>query len=165
MRVIQNDRIRDKGARWEPAELTAVVDHRRLQTEDTLNMAFSVMNNRQKQKFKDSFDVDVAYSVPGLGRFRCNVFQQRGTVGLVLRVIPMTIRTIEELGSELIVHLNVDAARIDSGDPDAVEDLGSAANAVAKFEAASGVREGESIALAVDAAKLHLFDAATRLAI
>ena len=59
-------------------ELTAVVDHRRLQTEDTLNMAFSVMNNRQKQKFKDSFDVDVAYSVPGLGRFRCNVFQQRG---------------------------------------------------------------------------------------
>ncbi|MFO1208717.1 MAG: sn-glycerol-3-phosphate ABC transporter ATP-binding protein UgpC [Amaricoccus sp.] len=79
--------------------------------------------------------------------------------------IPARVRTIEELGSELIVHLNVDAARIDSGDPDAVEDLGSAANAVAKFEAASGVREGESIALAVDAAKLHLFDAATRLAI
>ena len=78
-------------------ELTAVVDHRRLQTEDTLNMAFSVMNNRQKQKFKDSFDVDVAYSVPGLGRFRCNVFQQRGTVGLVVRLIPLKIQTIREL--------------------------------------------------------------------
>ena len=39
------------------------------------------MNNRQKQKFKDSFDVDVAYSVPGLGRFRCNVFSQRGATG------------------------------------------------------------------------------------
>ena len=78
-------------------ELTAVVDHRRLQTEDTLNMAFSVMNNRQKQKFKESFDVDVAYSVPGLGRFRCNVFQQRGTVGLVVRLIPLKIQTIREL--------------------------------------------------------------------
>ena len=42
--------------------------------------------------------MDLAYSVPGLGRFRCNVFQQRGTVGLVLRVIPMQIRTIDELG-------------------------------------------------------------------
>ncbi len=39
----------------------------------------------------------LAYSVPGLGRFRCNVFQQRGTVGLVLRVIPMQIRSIDEL--------------------------------------------------------------------
>ena len=48
--------------------------------------------------FKDAQEVDLAYSVPGLGRFRCNIFQQRGTVGLVLRVIPMQIRTIEELG-------------------------------------------------------------------
>lgn len=79
-------------------ELVAIVDHRRLQTEDTLNMAFSVMNNRQKQKFKDNFDVDVAYSVPGLGRFRCNIFQQRGTVGLVVRLIPLRIQTIRELG-------------------------------------------------------------------
>ena len=55
------------------------------------------------------------------------------------------MKTIEELGSELIVHVNIDAARIDSGDPDAVEDLGSAANAVAKFEEASAVRAGESI--------------------
>jgi twitching motility protein PilT len=36
--------------------------------------------------------------VPGLGRFRCNIFQQRGTVGMVLRVIPMQIRSIDELG-------------------------------------------------------------------
>jgi twitching motility protein PilT len=42
--------------------------------------------------------VDLAYSIPGLGRFRCNVFQQRGTVGLVLRVIPTRIKTIDELG-------------------------------------------------------------------
>src|SRR5690606_9850916 len=41
---------------------------------------------------------DLAYSVPGLGRFRCNVFQQRGTIGLVLRVIPVGVRTIDDLG-------------------------------------------------------------------
>lgn len=78
-------------------ELVALVDQKRLQSEDTLNMAFSVMNNRQKQRFKDTFDVDVAYSVPGLGRFRCNIFQQRGTVGLVVRLIPLKIQTIREL--------------------------------------------------------------------
>ena len=50
-----------------------------------------------RERFKKSQEVDLAYSVAGLGRFRCNVFQQRGTVGLVLRVIPMQIRTIDEL--------------------------------------------------------------------
>jgi multiple sugar transport system ATP-binding protein len=85
--------------------------------------------------------------------------------GSRLAKIPAKVRSIEELGSELIVHVNIDAARIDSGDPDAVEDLGSAANAVAKFEEASAVRAGESIDLAVDVAKLHYFDPRTRLAI
>ena len=60
-------------------------------------MAFSILNGRQKQKFKENHEIDVAYSVPGLGRFRCNIFQQRGTVGLVLRVIPVRILNIREL--------------------------------------------------------------------
>src|SRR6266699_6858391 len=79
-------------------ELIPLVEMKRLMQEDTIAMAFSIMSNRQKQKFKDNLEIDIAYSVPGLGRFRCNVFQQRGTVGLVLRVIPMKIRTIDELG-------------------------------------------------------------------
>src|SRR3990170_747272 len=79
-------------------ELIPLVETKRLMQEDTIAMAFSIMSNRQKQKFKDNLEVDLAYSVPGLGRFRCNVFQQRGTVGLLLRVIPMQIRTIDELG-------------------------------------------------------------------
>jgi len=61
-------------------------------------MAAAVMSTAQRQKFKDSQEIDLAYSVPGLGRFRCNVFQQRGTIGLVLRVIPMGIKTIDQLG-------------------------------------------------------------------
>ena len=69
-------------------ELRPLNELKRLMQEDTVQMAFSMMNGRQKQRFKEDLDLDVAYSVPGLGRFRCNVFQQRGTVGLVMRVIP-----------------------------------------------------------------------------
>jgi twitching motility protein PilT len=74
-----------------------MVEAQRLSAEDTLNMAFSIMNNRQKQRFGESSEIDIAYGVSGLGRFRCNIFQQRGTVGMVLRVIPTTVRTTEEL--------------------------------------------------------------------
>jgi twitching motility protein PilT len=69
----------------------------RVTPEEMLSMAFSMMTNRQKQKFKETAELDMAYGVAGLGRFRVNVFQQRGNVGMVLRVIPTKIRTIEEL--------------------------------------------------------------------
>jgi twitching motility protein PilT len=78
-------------------ELLPLAELKRLMQEDTIAMAFSMMNARQKQRFKEEFEIDIAYSVPGLGRFRCNIFQQRGTVGLVLRVIPGRILTIREL--------------------------------------------------------------------
>src|SRR5688500_3763358 len=65
--------------------------------EDTIAMAFSIMSSRQKEKFKNNYEIDIAYSVPGLGRFRCNIFQQRGTVGLVLRGIQMAIRSFDQL--------------------------------------------------------------------
>jgi len=60
-------------------------------------MAFSMMSARQKQKFKETTEIDMAYGVAGLGRFRVNIFQQRGNVGLVLRVIPTKIRALDEL--------------------------------------------------------------------
>jgi twitching motility protein PilT len=78
-------------------DLLPLIELKRLMQEDTIAMAFSIMNARQKQLFKEEFEIDIAYSVPGLGRFRCNIFQQRGTVGLVLRVIPARILTIREL--------------------------------------------------------------------
>ena len=78
--------------------LMPVSDEKKLDHEDVVAMSTSIMSTQQREKFRDSQEVDLAYSVPGLGRFRCNVFQQRGTVGLVLRVIPMQIRTIDELG-------------------------------------------------------------------
>lgn len=67
-------------------------------TPDMVNkMAFGIMNNQQKEKFKQSNECDLAYGVPGLGRFRVNVFQQRGTVGMVLRSIPFGIQSIDQL--------------------------------------------------------------------
>ncbi len=78
-------------------ELVALTEFGKLSKEDTLLMAFSIMNNRQKMAFKENFELDLAYGVKGLGRFRVNVFQQRGTVAIVFRVIPAVIRTFEEL--------------------------------------------------------------------
>ena len=77
--------------------LIPLADMRRLMQEDTIAMAFSIMSARQKEKFKNNFEIDIAYNVPNLGRFRCNIFQQRGTVGLVLRVIPAKILSIKDL--------------------------------------------------------------------
>src|SRR5471030_193119 len=79
-------------------QLTPANQEKKLDHEDVVAMSAAVMSTTQRQKFKETQEVDLAYSVPGLGRFRCNIFQQRGTVGLVLRVIPMQIRTIDELG-------------------------------------------------------------------
>jgi twitching motility protein PilT len=78
-------------------ELVPISEQPRITAEDMLNMAFSMMSNRQKQKFKESAELDMAYGVAGLGRFRVNVFQQRGNVGIVLRVIPTKIRALDEL--------------------------------------------------------------------
>jgi len=78
--------------------LLPVTEEKRLDHEDVVAMSAAIMSTQQRQKFKETQEVDLAYSVAGLGRFRCNIFQQRGTVGLVLRVIPMQIRTVDELG-------------------------------------------------------------------
>ena len=79
--------------------LTPLSQFKKLVQEDTIAMAYSIMSSdRQKAKFKENMDIDLAYSVPALGRFRCNIFNQRGTVGMVLRVIPR--RNLQHRGSD-----------------------------------------------------------------
>src|SRR6266478_5392115 len=92
-------------------DLVPISDQPRISAEDMLNMAFSMMSNRQKQKFKDSSELDMAYGVAGLGRFRVNVFQQRGNVGLVLRMIPTKIKALEELYMPRIIEEICEASR------------------------------------------------------
>jgi twitching motility protein PilT len=86
-------------------------EDKKLDHDDLLAMSAAVMSTAQRQKFRDAQEVDLAYSVPGLGRFRCNIFQQRGTVGMVLRVIPMQIRTVEELGLPEVLNKIADEER------------------------------------------------------
>src|SRR6201995_1856619 len=92
-------------------ELVPLTDQPRISAEDMLNMAFSMMSNRQKQKFKENAELDMAYGVAGLGRFRVNVFQQRGNVGVVLRVIPTKIRSLDELYRPRIIESICDEQR------------------------------------------------------
>ncbi len=77
--------------------LHPLAEQPRISPEEMLSMAFSMMTNRQKQKFKETAELDLSYGVPGLGRFRVNIFQQRGNVGMVLRVIPTKIKSIDDL--------------------------------------------------------------------
>jgi twitching motility protein PilT len=78
--------------------LVVASETKRLDRADTEAMANTMFTPEHLEKFRRNQEVDLAYSVSGLGRFRCNVFQQRGTVGMVLRVIPTRIRSIDELG-------------------------------------------------------------------
>jgi len=83
----------------------------KLNQDETLEMAFSMMSNRQKQHFKEVYEVDVGYGVSGLGRFRVNIFQQRNTVGIVARVISDHIRNFEELGLPPVLEKIADENR------------------------------------------------------
>lgn len=69
----------------------------RITPDGITQIAESIMNKKQMERFQEMSDVDLAYGVPGLGRFRVNVFQQRGTMGIVLRSIPVNIKSISEL--------------------------------------------------------------------
>jgi twitching motility protein PilT len=73
--------------------LVPLDEAKRLDNNDTLAMGAAVMSPAQREKYKETQEIDLAYSVAGLGRFRCNIFQQRGTMALVLRVIPTRILT------------------------------------------------------------------------
>lgn len=82
-----------------------------------------------------------------------------------LPTFPAQIMAVEELGAEHVAHLKIEAVRVDSGDPDAVEELGRMANAVARFEAVSLSAAGDTVDVAIDAEKLHFFDPRTHMAI
>ena len=91
--------------------LLVASEEKRLDRAETEAMASLLFSPEHVEKFRRAQEVDLAYSVPGLGRFRCNVFQQRGTVGMVLRVIPTRIRTIDELGLPPVLKHVADETR------------------------------------------------------
>jgi twitching motility protein PilT len=74
-------------------------DFPRLSPTDTVEAAYALMNEKQAKRFAEQNEVDFAYSIAGLGRFRANIFKQRGTVGIAIRrVLTTSVPTFEELG-------------------------------------------------------------------
>src|SRR5215204_4232338 len=69
-----------------------------LQPKDTLQIAYSVLTENQKKRFEMEDELDFSFGITGLARFRGNVFKQRGCVSMVIRQIPFSIKTFEELG-------------------------------------------------------------------
>jgi len=69
----------------------------RLTAKDTQELGDQLMADHQKAKLKEDYDIDLAYSLPGFGRFRGSIFQQRGSIAIALRIIPLEIKTVREL--------------------------------------------------------------------
>ena len=65
---------------------------------ETKQLAYSVLTDSQKKRFEETLELDFSFGIKGVARFRCNMFNQRGSVGAVYRVIPEKIRTFQELG-------------------------------------------------------------------
>ena len=79
-------------------ELEPVDGYRKLMPNDIQQIIYSMLTQRQRETFEDGLELDISYSLPARGRFRVNVFQQRGAVGAVMRVIPSEIKSVEDLG-------------------------------------------------------------------
>jgi twitching motility protein PilT len=69
-----------------------------LNPSDTKQLVYSVLTDSQKKRFEESMELDFSFGIRGLARFRCNVFNQRGAVGAVYRLIPEKIRSFADLG-------------------------------------------------------------------
>jgi len=79
-------------------------DYDILGPEQTKKLAYSVMNERQRQQFEENSELDLSFGVESLSRYRCNVFMQRGNVAVALRQIPYEIRTFDQLGLPKVVQ-------------------------------------------------------------
>jgi twitching motility protein PilT len=69
----------------------------RLSSNDTQELGEQLMSDFQKTRLKEDFDIDLAYSLPGFGRFRGSIYMQRGSVAIALRIIPLEVKTVRQL--------------------------------------------------------------------
>ena len=78
-------------------------DEAAMTSEQLEALAYSILRDRQKEEFEEEWEKNVALDYPGLGRFRVNIFRQRGHVGLVIRQIKTEIQTLDELSLPAIL--------------------------------------------------------------
>jgi len=79
-------------------ELTAVEEYERLTPPVIQRMMYAVITQRQRERFEEYLELDFAYAVPGMARFRVNLYQQRESVGAAFRLIPYELKSLESLG-------------------------------------------------------------------
>src|SRR5678815_2254822 len=95
-------RVYGKLQRLEQPELTAA---------ETKQLAYSVLTDQQKKRFEETLELDFSFGIKGIARFRCNVFNQRGAVAAVYRVIPEQIKGFNELGLPQVLAQLADRPR------------------------------------------------------
>ncbi|RJK97181.1 type IV pilus twitching motility protein PilT [Vallicoccus soli] len=79
-------------------DLLPVEGYERLLPQGIQRALYALMTQRQREKFEESLELDFAYAIPGVARFRVNVYRQRDAMGAVFRVIPFEIKRLEDLG-------------------------------------------------------------------
>ena len=84
----------------------------KLSQSDLETFAHSLMNNTQAKRFADSGELDLSYSLAGVGRYRVNIFRQRGSIAVVIRLIPFVIPSPESLG---LPPVSIELARLHKG--------------------------------------------------
>ena len=84
-------------------DLRPIKGYRKLLPKDLQELIYSMLTQKQREIFEDKLELDVSYSLPGKARFRVNVFQQRDSVGAVMRLIPFEIKSLSELGLPPVV--------------------------------------------------------------
>ncbi|MEN6429882.1 MAG: PilT/PilU family type 4a pilus ATPase, partial [Coriobacteriales bacterium] len=92
-------------------KLVVLHDLPSLTAEATKALALGMMDERQRQSFENHRELDFAYSLSGVGRFRVNIFRQRGSIGITLRRVSTDRASIEELGLPPIVRRLADEPR------------------------------------------------------
>lgn len=83
--------------------LSTMPGEKRIAPEDSIDIISSILNDAQKEEFNKKNDIDLSYGIPGLARFRCNAFVQRGTRGITFRIIPTKILEIEQLNLPVVL--------------------------------------------------------------
>ncbi len=92
-------------------KLLSVNEAPKLNNEDVRGLVQSMMNEKQWNKFQDSYEMDLAYSIPGLSRFRVNAYMQRGTTSIAIRAIPFDIRDFKTLNLPKVLEKIADEER------------------------------------------------------
>jgi len=85
-------------------KLVQLTEFEQLTPQDTQRLAYSVLNEAQKQKFEEENELDLSFGIQNLARFRCNVYRERGAVAAAIRVVPFKIRSFDELNLPPIVR-------------------------------------------------------------